>query len=279
MDFSNELLARLEAAQLNSPPNASALAGGGRSPTAFTAPGAAAERAAATRRALWPGDLSCGGSSPSSSGRQTPRSCTGLLEALLTSDGSPQAAATARAAAAAALAATAAAPFAQYSAAAGGQAGWDELPADVWRWVVISLSPPDVKAARLVCADWHTALSNNVELLRPRQMRCRLAASRWAVFPWVALTEGKLPGVCGALLPAGGFDTLTRKRAADCHWLVASGGLHWFGTSRARHIPCTIPTRSLLHTCSFPSIQVLDLGHCRHLQVGWDERLSCHALC
>ena len=166
---------RLEAAQLGSPSGPAHVrqhgAGGGMAPVGGELAGA--------RRALWPGELSGGGSlaslgscSPASSGCPSPRSA-GLLEALLTSDGSPQADATAAAAAAAARAATAPVPACPTPGA------WSELPADVWRWVALGLSPADVKAARLACADWHAALSSNVQLLRPRQLRCKLAAARW----------------------------------------------------------------------------------------------------
>ncbi len=183
-DFSRELLARLEAAQLNSPPgphprpHAGGASGSSLAPVGGELGGA--------RRALWPGELglvgslgSLGGSggSPGSSGCPTPRSA-GLLEALLTSDGSPRADATAAAAAAAARAATA--PLHATAGEHGEEGRWSELPADVWRWVALSLSPADVKSARLVCADWHAALSSNVQLLRPRQLRCKLAAARCA---------------------------------------------------------------------------------------------------
>lgn len=182
-DFSRELLARLEAAQLNSPAashprphSGGSSSGGSLAPVGGDLGGA--------RRALWPGELSLAGSlgslggssgSPASSGCPTPRSA-GLLEALLTSDGSPRADATAAAAAAAARAATA--PLHLVAGERGEEKCWCELPADVWRWVALSLSPADVKSARLVCADWHAALSSNVQLLRPRQLRCTLAAAR-----------------------------------------------------------------------------------------------------
>jgi hypothetical protein len=191
-DFSRELLARLEAAHINSPAvshprshaGSSSSSGGSLAPVGGELGGA--------RRALWPGELSLAGSlgslggssgSPGSSGCPTPRSA-GLLEALLTSDGSPRADATAAAAAAAARAATA--PLHYLSSEHGGEGRWSELPADVWRWVALTLSPADVKSARLVCADWHAALSSNVQLLRPRQLRCTLAA---ASFPSLQVLE------------------------------------------------------------------------------------------
>lgn len=92
MDFGHELLARLEAAQLNSPPQANAALASEAAAAAALAAGAGGENGgAAARRSLWPGDYACGSASPGSSGRQTPRSSAGLLEALITSDGSPQA--------------------------------------------------------------------------------------------------------------------------------------------------------------------------------------------
>lgn len=160
MDFNRELLSRLEAAQLGSP---SALHGSGA--------GGASGEVTSSRRTLWPGELGPSSSSQGSSGQQTPRG-GGLLEALYTSDGSPRADATARAAAAAARAATAPPGAPRVNA-------WSELPADIWRWVVVSLSPGDIKAARLACSDWHAALSSNVHMLRPRQLRCKSAAHRW----------------------------------------------------------------------------------------------------
>ena len=193
MDFNRELLARLEAAQLGSP----ALLGAARSLSADAELGGGPSGSAA-RRALFHGpasDYAGGGSPGSSSGLQTPRSC-GLLEALLTSDGSPHAAATARAAACAALAATASSSprGSPHSSGVGSSTGsvqgtsrggthgpWQELPADVWRWVVADLSPADVKAALLVCAAWRAALSRNVQLLRPRQMKCQQVAVRWVL--------------------------------------------------------------------------------------------------
>lgn len=179
MDFNRELLARLEAAQLGSPAALHGAASGSHAATAAAAAGS-------SRRVLWPSELGPPGGSPGSSGRQTPRGC-GLLEALYTSDGSPRADQTARAAAAAARAATA--PPLPPASAAQHAGCWSELPADIWRWVVAGLTPADVKAARLVCADWHAALSSNVHLLRPRQLRCKLAAQRCACMAgWRRLT-------------------------------------------------------------------------------------------
>lgn len=228
MEFNLELLARLEAAQLGSPSVLHTTSG---------ATHAAAAAAGSSRRALWPSELRQPGSSPGSSGRQTPRSC-GLLEALYTSDGSPRADETARAAAAAARAATAPPP-----AVAGHLAGcWSELPADCWRWVVLGLTPSDVKSARLVCADWHAALSSNVYLLRPRQLRCKLAAQRrvrgvgW--WGWATCTL------------QGCIVTLAHSAAVSPH----------------APPPCA--------PCSFPSLQVLELSQCRRLQ-DWELREVC----
>lgn len=183
MDFNLELLSRLDAAQLGSPPVSHA--GLGRSSRQHADSGGEPLGAAAhARRVLFPqasvGDSGCtGGCSPSSgSGLPSPRSSAGLLEALLTSDGSPQAAAAARAAAFAARAATAHRSGSSSSGGAAAPGRWQELPADVWRWVVGGLSHGDIKAARLVCADWHSSLSRNVQLLRPRELRCRQVAAR-----------------------------------------------------------------------------------------------------
>lgn len=205
MDFKSELLSRLEAAQLGSPPLMHGVLA--RSTHQHAAEGASESPGppALARRILWPqaggSDSGCaGGCSPSSgSGLPSPRSSAGLLEALLTSDGSPQAAATARAAACAARAAI---------SRRGGSSGaaipgcWQELPADVWRWVVGGLSPADIKAARLACADWHAALSRNVQLLRPRELRCRQVAARWVDGGWDRARAWHLARRgCGTLRP------------------------------------------------------------------------------
>lgn len=241
MDFNSELLSRLEAAQLGSPQGSNA--GRGRSTrqgahSASEPPGCSP----LSRRVLWPqasGSDSgrAGGCSPGSgSGLPSPRSSAGLLEALLTSDGSPQAAATARAAAFAARAATVhrGSPGSGCGTATPGR--WQELPADVWRWVVGGLSHADIKAARLVCADWHSSLSRNVQLLRPRELRCRQVAARWA-----------------SPAPAG---------------LLASGCA---SPGRALRFFAPEPARLIYHfllSRSFPAVQSLELANCRRLQVG-----------
>lgn len=48
------------------------------------------------------------------------------------------------------------------------KAAWSELPQDVMRIVMASLSGDDIQTARLVCKDWNHCMSSTVSSLRPR---------------------------------------------------------------------------------------------------------------
>jgi hypothetical protein len=55
---------------------------------------------------------------------------------------------------------------------------WQDVPGDVMGTVVAQLAVGDVKAARLVCKEWHRAVSASCQLLQPRALQAQRLAGR-----------------------------------------------------------------------------------------------------